>query len=67
MQRYYLIEHRLLAVERETEVTDTTRLALLHQIVHNAIIDVTAIELVHSAANSVQQVIVEIVHLQFLQ
>ena len=67
MQRNDLIEHRLFAVERETEVTDTTRLALLHQIVHNAIIDVTAIEFVHSAANSVQQVIVEIVHLQFLQ
>jgi hypothetical protein len=33
----------------------------------SAIINVTAIELVHSAADSVQQVIVEIVHLQFLQ
>ena len=62
----HLIEHRFLPVERETEVADAASLTLLHQEVHHTVVHIASIELVHTAADGVQQVIVQIVHLQLL-
>ena len=61
----HLVEHRFLPVEREAEVADAASLTLLHQEVHHAVVHVASIELVHTAADGVQQVVVQIVHLQF--
>ena len=61
-----LVEHLLLAMKRETEVADAAGLSLLHEEVHHAVVHITRVELLHSAANGVQQVVVDIVHLQLL-
>ena len=66
LQGEHLIKHRLLTMERETEVTDTTSLTLLHQKVHDTVVHITAIELVHTTTDGVQQIVVDIVHLQLL-
>ena len=60
----HLVEDILVAVEREPEVSDAARLALFHQEVHHAIVDIAAVELVHATANGVQQVVVDVVDLQ---
>ena len=67
VQGHNLVEDFLLAVEREAEVADAASLALLHEEVHHAVVHIACVELLHSAAHSVQQIVVEIVHLQFLQ
>ena len=63
----YLVKHLLLAVEREAEVTDAAGLALLHQVVHHAILHIAFLEFRHRATYGMQQIIVYIVRLQLLQ
>ena len=65
MTGHHLVEHRFLSMERETQVTDTTSFAFLLQEVHDAVVYIASVELVHTTAYSVQQVVVDIVHLQF--
>ena len=63
VQGYHLVKHRLLAVERKAEIPDAACLALLQQIVHYAIIDIAVLELIHTPADGVEQIIVEVIHL----
>ena len=66
MSCHHLIEHLFLSMERETEVTDATCLSFLLQEIHDTIVNISAIELLHSTTNGMQQIIVNIVDLQFL-
>ena len=59
-----LVEDILQAVEREAQVAYASCLTLLHQEVHDAVVDVASLELVHVAAHGVQQVVVDVVDLQ---
>ena len=61
-----LVKHCLVTVEREAQITYPSSLAFLHQEVHDTVVHITTIELVHATAYSMQQIIVEIVHLQLL-
>ena len=62
------VEYILCAVEREAQVTDATCLAFLHQEIDHAIFNVAGAESLDAAvANGVQQVVVDVVHLQFLE
>ena len=67
MHSQHLVKNLLLTMKGETEVSDTARLSLFQQIVHHAIIHIAAIELFHASSDSVQQIVVEIIHLQLLQ
>ena len=63
----YLVEYLLKTMEREAKMTDASRLALFHQIVHHTVIHIATVKLVHAATDGVQQIVVDIVHLQVLQ
>ena len=63
----HLVEHRLLTMERETEVTYAACLTLFHQIIHHAVLDIAADKLIITASNGMQQIVVDIVYLQLLQ
>ena len=67
MRGQNLVKHFLFAVEREAEVADATCLALLHQVVHHAILHIALLEFEHRTAYGMQQIIVDIVRLQLLQ
>ena len=52
----------------ESEVADAACLALFQQEVEQSVIDETAFEILHAtAADGVQQIVVDVVHLQFLE
>ena len=63
----YLVKYRFLTMEGETKVADASCLTLFHQEVHHAVINITTIKLIHASTNSMQQIVVDIVYLQFLQ
>ena len=66
MHGEHLIEDTLLSVERESKITDTSCLALFKKEIHDAIVDITSMKLIHASTNGMQQIIVDIIHLEFL-
>ena len=62
----HLVEHFLLTVERESQVTNAACLALLQQIVHYAIIHIAPVKLLHAATYGMQQIVVDVINLQLL-
>ena len=65
--RKQMVEHGNVAVVREAQVLDASGFALLHQEVEHAIVHVAGVQRVHSThAYAVQQVVVDVAHLQFL-
>ena len=62
------LEGLVVTMEREAEVADAARLALLHEIVDDAIVEIAALELFEAAhAYSMEQIIVDITGLQLPQ
>ena len=58
------VEVAHIAMIRESQVLDTSGLALLQQEVEDAIIQKAPLQRLHATADAVQQVVVDIVHLQ---
>ena len=65
-QGKHLVKYCLFTMERETQVTDSANLALLHQIINNAIVDIATLKLIHTSTNGVKQIVIDIVNLQLL-
>ena len=62
-----VVEHFYFAVIGESEVADAASLALLEQVVEDAIIDIAGVQGIHaSTADAVEQVVVYVVDLQLL-
>ena len=53
MHGQHLVEDFFLSVEGEAKVTDTAGLAFLQEEVHDAIVDIAPIKLIHTASNGV--------------
>ena len=61
------VEVAHVAVVREAEVLDAACLALLQQEVEDAVVEEASFQRFHTAADAVEQVVVDVVHLQPLE
>ena len=63
-----IVEHLNVAVIGKSKVTDAAGLALLDQPIEDAVVLKATLEVLHAAhADAMEQIVVDIVHLQFLQ
>ena len=64
----YFIEHVRCSVKRKSQVPDTPGLAFFHQKINHTVVDVPCPECLDAAiADGVQQIIIDVVHLQVLE
>ena len=62
---HQIVEHLYITMIRESQVTDSACLTLLHQEVEYTIIQESATKVIHTTATyAVQEIIVDIIHLQ---
>ena len=66
--RQQVVKDFYLTMIGEAEVADTSCLPLFNEEIEYAVVDIPAVQRIHSAhADTVQQVVVDIIHLQFLE
>lgn len=64
----YFIKHVRCSVKRKPQVPDTPGLAFFHQKINHTVVDVPCPECLDAAiADGVQQIIIDVVHLQVLE
>ena len=64
----YLIEHFFCTMERKSEITDSPCFSFLNEIVKHSVLNISGTESLYAAiADGMKQIIVDIVHLKFLE